>query len=284
RTSGNPATTSFGDSITFTNSPTGVVQVQTGTLQLLRAPSNFANRTLTGGTWEITGTLQFPGADIVTNAASLVLDSPQAAIRDGAAANALANFATNALAGSFVLLNGRTFARAGDFTNAGLVAVAARSEFAATGTYMQTGGITALLGGGLSAALVDVRAGVLDGAGLILGDVINAGLLDVGGSGQAGALVIVGNYTQTKAGVLHIEIGGREPGTEHDMLAITGTAQLNGELAVDLLPDFRPEVGDLYQFLSFATVKGDFTTINGLDLGDRAFAPFTDESGYYLSV
>ena len=56
----------------------------------------------TGGTWEAIGNsiLRITGADITTNAATIVLDGAGARInRDGSGTSALANLATNAAAG-----------------------------------------------------------------------------------------------------------------------------------------------------------------------------------------
>jgi formylmethanofuran dehydrogenase subunit C len=68
--------------------------------------SNFAGATLTGGTYVIDGTLQFTGANIVTNAATIVLDGTAAQIVDQASNNGLANFASNSAAGSFTIQSG----------------------------------------------------------------------------------------------------------------------------------------------------------------------------------
>src|SRR5262249_18561896 len=55
---------------------TGTLDVETGTLNLAGPFSNFSGTTLTGGTYLLGGTLRFPGADIHTNAASIVLNQP----------------------------------------------------------------------------------------------------------------------------------------------------------------------------------------------------------------
>src|SRR5262249_51532622 len=87
-------TSASGIDVPFTNS--GTVAVQSGVLSLTGPFSNFAGSTLTGGTYVVGGTLQFNGANIVTNAATIVLDGPSARIIDQTGANALAHFASNA--------------------------------------------------------------------------------------------------------------------------------------------------------------------------------------------
>src|SRR5262249_8808764 len=205
---------------------------------------------------------QFTGADIHTNAATIVLDGPASQIVNWqSGANALANFAANAAEGAFTIQSGRSVTTAGAFSNAGNVTVGAGSTFTAAGGYTQTDGRTTLGGGALVAALVDVQGGVLDGSGSIAGDVRNAGRLSVGGTGAAGSLDIHGSYEQTVAGLLDIEIGGLTPGAEHDYLHVDGTAALDGALNIALINDFVPDAGDLFTFLSFNRVAGDFAAI-----------------------
>src|SRR5262249_50293593 len=119
--------------VTFSN--TGTVEVRTGTLFVQGPFTNFADTVLTGGTYQISGILKFASADIVTNAANLVLDGPAAQIVNQSDGNGLANFATNAAAGRFTVQNGRTFttAAAGAFTNAGTLVVGAGSSFTIPG-------------------------------------------------------------------------------------------------------------------------------------------------------
>ena len=71
----------------------------------------------------IAGTLQFPNADIRTNAANIVLDGPAAQILDLSNNDALADFAINAATGSFTIQNGRNFTSAGSFINAGTLEI-----------------------------------------------------------------------------------------------------------------------------------------------------------------
>jgi hypothetical protein len=94
--------------------------------------SNFSGTTLTGGTYDILGTLQFPNANIGTNAATIILDGPASQIVDQTGHNALANFATNAAGGDFTVQNGRDLATPGPFSNQGNLTVGTGSTFAIT--------------------------------------------------------------------------------------------------------------------------------------------------------
>src|SRR4029077_12943071 len=102
----------------------GTVAAQDGGTILAAGPvSNFAAGTLTGGTWKVfaNSTLRLIGADVTTNAATLLLDGANANLFSDSGVtntNALANFATNTAAGSFTVQNGRVFNLAANFSNA----------------------------------------------------------------------------------------------------------------------------------------------------------------------
>src|SRR5262249_39000809 len=157
--------TTFAEGTTFTN--TGTVQVRTGTLSLAGVFTNFfaPTDTLALGTYEVTGTLQFAGARIVTNLATLTLDGPVARVLDLANADALAPFAANGPAGAFALQGGRNFTFPGAFTNSGTLAVGPGSVLTFAGPYTQTGG--GLTGPGTAAVggLLTWTGGTMSGAG-----------------------------------------------------------------------------------------------------------------------
>ena len=80
----------------FTND--GTLSVGSGDkfiVDLSDSLTNFSGTTLTGGTYKITGTLEFAGANIVTNDASITLTGAGSKIDGKNAANGLANFAVN---------------------------------------------------------------------------------------------------------------------------------------------------------------------------------------------
>jgi hypothetical protein len=75
-----------------------------------------------------------------------------------------------------------------------------------------------------------------------------------------GTLTIDGDYEQI-GGELGIEIAGTAPG-EFDVLAVTGSATLGGNLLLDFIDGFAPRRGDVFSFLDVdgATI-GAFDTI-----------------------
>jgi len=63
------------------------------------------------------------------------------------------------------------------------------------------------------------------------------------------------------AGTLVIQIGGVFAGTQHDQINHAGTAGLGGELAVELISGFEPEVGDSFTILTYSDHVGEFDTL-----------------------
>jgi hypothetical protein len=278
RKSGGTSTT--GISVPFNN--TGTVDVQTGTLRLNGAFPNFANMTLTGGTYVVGGIFQFTNADIRTNAASIIVNGPNAAIINQSGANALANFSINTADGSVTIQNGQNLTTSVGFQNAGNITIGADSLFNAIGGYTQTSGTTNVNGGTLAAGtIVDLQGGILSGTGSINGNVQNAGLIEVGGAGSAGLLTIKGDYAQTAKGNLNLELGSLDSG-EFDQLQITGTANLDGTLNVTLLDSFLAREGDAFQVLTFGSRTGTFASVNLPDLGSYFLDPVFDDSSLSL--
>ncbi len=267
--------------VTFTNM--GSVEVLSGTLDLLGDFPNFSGTTLTFGSYFMHGTLRFPNADIRTNAAAIVLDGPAAGIRDTGIPmthDALANFANNADTGSFTVQGARTFATGGDFSNAGTLTIAAGSTFTANGMYDQTAGLTILAGGTLTAvSAIDIEGGELDGFGTVNGNVLNAAVVNVGGPLAAGMLTINGDYTQTAAGNLLVQIGDPNLGTDFSQLNVSGQATLDGTLTVTLIDGFIPASGDAFEVLMWSSASGAFGTLAG---DGSLFDPVPETVGLYL--
>jgi outer membrane autotransporter protein len=108
--------------------------------------------------------------------------------------------------------------------------------------------------------------GLLGGNGSIGGPFVNNGIVSPGDS--VGTLTVNGNYTQSAAGALRIEIAGISA-SQHDLLAVNGHANLAGTLQLIGLGSFRLHVGDQLTFLTAsAGVSGSFGTVqNELSTG-----------------
>ena len=141
----------------------GAASDRAGLFSITGNLTNFdgTTRTLTGGTYSIIGngssgsnysaTLQFAGADIVHNAASLEIYGPLAKIVDQNGADALRNFSHNTVTGVFSV-SGRDYSIPGNFTNDGMLSPGGRFtvEGLLTNFDLATGTLTGgsyLLGG-----------------------------------------------------------------------------------------------------------------------------------------
>jgi len=239
----------------------GIIDVQGGTLSLT-ALTNFSGTTLTGGTYRTIGTLRFGNAGIVNNAANIILDGPASAIEDTLGFNALTNLAVNSLGAALVIKNDRNVALSGEFSNAGQVTIGPGDcTLALPGTYVQIAGQTTLDGATLDpGGLADIRGGELNGNGTVLGDVTNSGMCRPGLS--PGSIFIGGDYTQTTAGTLEVEIGGTAAGTEYDTLSVGGEATLLGTLRVSLIDGFAPALGNTFDVVTGGSISTKFATID----------------------
>ncbi len=113
-----------------------------------------------------------------------------------------------------------------------------------------------------SAVFRNETGGRVEGDGVI--NVVNGVFNNASGTVapglSPGILSVTGSYFQGAAGTLEIEIAGQTPGTEHDQLAISGTANLDGIVdAITLSGQSDPAVRGGFQQTQFLTA-GD---ING---------------------
>lgn len=119
-----------GDSVTNN----GTIEAVGGTL-VIEDAANFASGALTGGVWRVgeNGTLQVSGADVVTNAATIILDSLNSQFRSDQTTDALAGLMNNAIGGRLELLRGRDLDTVGSFNNSGVLVVGPGSMLTTTG-------------------------------------------------------------------------------------------------------------------------------------------------------
>jgi len=111
-----------------------------------------------------------------------------------------------------------------------------------------------------SGVLNNEISGIIKGTGVIelpsAGNFTNNGTFGPGAS--PGTLTLIGDYPSTANSVLEIELNGLIQGVEHDLLAIDGSADLEGDLNVVL--GFSPEVDDEFVILTTSN------TINSCNL------------------
>lgn len=154
------------------------------------------------------------------------------------------------------------------FTNTGSV-VAQSGTINFVNGYTQTAGLTLVGPGNVASNLFQINGGTLSGNGTMTGNVSSSGTVSPGLS--PGILTINGNYTQTAAGILNIDIGGTTPGTQYDRLAVSGTAEMNGTINVALVGAFVPSGGSTFDVITYSAHIGDFTTKNFPTFGSGGF-------------
>ncbi|MBL9141572.1 MAG: hypothetical protein JNK53_06860 [Phycisphaerae bacterium] len=161
------------------------------------------------------------------------------------------------------------------FTTSGSVEIDAGRLMDRSGPYQQTGGTTVVDGQlTVTNGALNVLGGTVSGNGTIVGAVNNSDGTVAPGS-SPGALQIQGTYTQGQNGVLAIEIAGYTPGTQHDVLNVSGTAALNGALALSLAKGFAPTLGSQFTILNAGARTGQFAFLvpcNGFEVSYTATA------------
>jgi hypothetical protein len=252
----------------FTNGRSATISVRTGMLSLDGGLTNLESDILTGGTYEVFngGSLRLPFGAIEDNDATILLDGSGSGIITPFG-NALAFFDTNDPDSSFTIRNGANVTTGGAFHNAGNLTVGSGSFFSTAGSYTQGSGTTTLAGLLATSAGVEIEGGALDGPGLVFGNLVNdAGTVSPGTG--IGLLTVFGDYTQDASGVLNIEIGGTDFGTQYDRLSVTGKADLGGTLRLDTINGFHPADTDTFEILTAPSRGGQFRSVLNDSLGN----------------
>jgi filamentous hemagglutinin family protein len=277
RTFGGAGTLANQGALTLSNSTISGSLDNQGTLNIgggANTQINGAALTLTSGTVNLGA-----GATLTKSTGALNWNGGTLA---GTGALATVGGATFALAGSGArILNGPTLSvtnlnlgggslavQAGTLNAAGTTTIASGTLLDVTGGTFNAGGATVNVsgtfhagGGAISAGTMNVNAGgLLYGGGTIVGNVVNNGTVSPGNS--PGTLTINGNYTQGAGGTLAAELGGTTAGANYDVLNVTGTATLDGILALSLFGGYTGSAGDLYTLVNAGTVSGTFSSIS----------------------
>lgn len=127
---------------TFNAGAGSTLEVATGSA--LTNFSNTANGTLTGGTYNATGTIEFgsTGTSIATDNASIILNGASAQLINLGSQNLLSPLNSIGSSGSFSLQGGANFTTAGNFTNNGALIVGSGSTFDVNGNLTNISGTT----------------------------------------------------------------------------------------------------------------------------------------------
>lgn len=125
-------------------------------------------------------------------------------------------------------------------------------------TNVQAGNL--IVNGSLRSSVFVQLGAALAGIGSTTRNVVNGGTFSpgTGGSLSVGKFNIGGNYNQTAGGTLVVDIAGRFPG-QSDLVAVQGTANLNGTLRLVNVGGTKLKVGDKITFLTANNgVNGEF--------------------------
>lgn len=158
--------------------------------------------------------------------------------------------------------NGTNLTTTGNISGNGTINKTNSGTWKQTGTSIHTGDININAGalqidGKLPSNINVNSGGTLQGNGIAGGNVTNSGTVKPGDS-NIGTLTIAGDYTQTANGTLDIEL---KPNGISDRLNVNGTATLNGNLNLTLLPGIYPK-GDPYEIINANPIKGNFTGVS----------------------
>ena len=204
-----------------------------------------------GGTFSLGATGDVGNVARITNAGTVSIASGASLTVSGASAP------TNALPG---------------FVNTGIVNVAPGGTLTTGLTYVQTAGQTTV-DGTLRAfgrvALVNFAGGSVYGNGTIQGPIMSNAAINIGDAPMTvGQMSFMGNYTQGASGSLTFDIAGASLG-QYDQLNVSGHAQLNGLMTVDLLHGFVPQIGNNFDIMNFASESGTFSMVLGLPINSE---------------
>ncbi len=284
----------------FTNNGTLNIASSNSKFVVASSLTNFAGTTLTGGTYDVTGTLQFTGANIVTNAATIALNGTSSQITDQHGNNALVNFASNATGSSFSISGGRNFTTAGNFTNNGTLAVASStSKFTVNGNLSNYSSTSETLTGGtynlsgilqFNGANIETNAAtiVLNGTGSQIEDQHGVnGLTHFATNASTGSFTLQGGQTFTTAGAFTnkglFTVGSGSAftvgGTGTSFTQLSGTTTDNGTLAVSSTGNLSFQAGSLF---GTGTVTGKISSSGTVTPGDSSTSTgvLTDSGAY----
>jgi hypothetical protein len=114
------------------------------------------------------------------------------------------------------------------------------------------------------ATAATVKGGAtLAGVGGLRGELTleNGGTMTPGSSSDATGFASVGSVTFEPGSRLGIDLGGPSRGATYDGFTVYGHAALDGELLVQLVDGFVPDLGDYFLLTSFGSSSGAFASI-----------------------
>jgi hypothetical protein len=164
-------------------------------------------------------------------------------------------------------MNNGTLVNSGTFTaNSSLFTMTCSGVSGSTNTFSNTGTFTDQ-GAGLVQFTGSTTAVTFNNAGTVN---VNAGTLTLANPGANSGLFavapgatlnITGNFTQTAAGSITLQIGGTAT-NQFGHVTVSGTATLTGTLNIVLVGGFVPTSGETFQVMTWSSESGSFSTVN----------------------
>jgi PEP-CTERM motif len=152
------------------------------------------------------------------------------------------------------------------FLNAGSVLISSGGTLSSPSSYLQNTGQTTV-DGRLSGVINFAGGSVYGNGGTIAGTVTSNASLNFGDAPMTvGQLTFAGNFTQGANGGMTFDIASQN---SYDKMNITGQARLNGMMMIDLLNGYVPQVGNLFEIMSFASESGTFSNVVGLPINGQ---------------
>ena len=152
------------------------------------------------------------------------------------------------------------------FLNAGSVLIQAGGTVSAYAKYTQTAGQTTI--DGHLAGINNFAGGSVYGnGGTITGNTTSNASMNFGDMPMTvGSLTFAGNFTQGANGSMIFDIAGQD---NYDRMNITGQAHLNGLMTIDLLHGYVPQIGNMFEIMTFAGLTGTFSNVVGLPINGQ---------------
>ena len=128
-----------------------------------------------------------------------------------------------------------------------------------SGTFANTAGTLAVENGATiqTAQALFLPAGLVTGSGTVQAPSITSSAVVNPGATNA-VLNLAGNYTQLLGGSIQFDIGGTSPGVNQSQVNVTGSASLDGLIALRFSPGYVPAVNSTNLVLTAGSLSGQF--------------------------
>jgi hypothetical protein len=173
--------------------------------------------------------------------------------------------------------------------NNGNLNVAFETIYAGSANLIQNSGTTTLAANldvtGSVNDTFDIEGGTLRGSGSVIGHLLNQNGGTVAPGTSPGVLHVSGNYTQDSLSTLSIEIGGLNAASDSDRLTVSGSATLDGTLALSRLNSFSPALSFAYDYMTYLVQSGAFDVVTGTNAGSgKTFVSTLNTTSATLTV